>query len=254
MQKAIKELSRYKFNTLSDILSFYVLFMAMFLGVKLFGTSMQVSSINLGDTLEGFVSGYFLWTVMVMAYSDTSYSVIGDANKGTLEQLSMSNLGLENIFITRSIANLIVNLSISFILLFIIMATTGYWLHIKILSILISIFIGIFSILGIALIFGGLALIFKKIQSLLNVIQFFLIALVIPGPHSFNNLISFLLPFRPSIEKVYLTMLGGKSFIDFSLLDYGMMIGNSIMYFAIGIFIFSQCTKIAKKKGLLGQY
>ena len=49
------------------------------------------------------------------------------------------------------------------------MATTNYWLDIKVGQLLILIFIGIFSILGIALIFGGLALIFKKIQSLLNI-------------------------------------------------------------------------------------
>jgi ABC-2 type transport system permease protein len=254
IERSIKELVRYKFNTVSDIISFYVLFISMFFGMKLFGISMNVSSVALGETLEGFVVGYFLWTVMVMAYSDTANNVISDASRGTLEQISMSNLGLYNILIVRSITNLIVNLLVCFIVLFSIMVTTNYWLDIKIGQLLILILIGIFSILGIALIFGGLALIFKKIQSLLNIIQYFLIALVIPGPNSFSRLISSILPFRTTIENVYRITMGGESIMDFSLGNFGIMVGNSAVYFFIGLFIFNQCEKIAKKKGLLGQY
>lgn len=254
MEKSVIELIRYKFNTVSDILSLYALFISMFLGIEIFGTSMNVSSLSLGNTLEGFVVGYFIWTIMMMAYSDTSYSIINDASRGTLEQLSMSNLGLHNILIVRSICNLFMNLLISLVLLFIIMYTTGYWIHIKIFSILIPIFIGIFSILGIGLIFGGLALIFKKIQSILNIVQYFLIALLLPLPDSFGKITSVLIPFRPSSKMIFSTMLEGMSFTGFSMFDYGLMIGNSIMYFGIGLLIFNYCSKLAKRKGVLGQY
>ncbi|WP_027631913.1 ABC transporter permease [Clostridium hydrogeniformans] len=254
IEKSIKELLRYKFNTISEIMSLYALFIAMFFGMKLFGTSMNVSPVRLGETLEGFVAGYFLWTVMLVAYSETASSVISDANRGTLEQISMSGLGLHNILIVRSITNLIVNLLVCFIVLFTIMATTGYWINLKILQLLVLILLGIFSILGIALMFGGLALIFKKVQSLLNIVQYFLIGLVMPGSNAFSPLISAILPFRPTIEKVYDITLGGESLMDFSLGDFGIIIGNSIVYFFIGLFVFNQCSKIAKKKGLLGQY
>lgn len=254
LEKAFKELSRYKFDTLSDILSLYALFMAMFFGLKFFGLSISASSVTLGHTLEGFVAGYFLWAIMMMAYSDVAYSIINDASKGTLEQLSMSDLGLHNILIMRSITNMLVNMLIAFALLVIIMATTGFWLHINIISMLLPIFIGLFSILGLSLIFGGLALIFKKVQSFLNIIQYFLIGLVIPSPGSFNIVLTAALPFRPSINMIYFCMIKGTSFFDFSLGDYGILIANSIVYLAIGLFVFKQCTKIAKRKGLLGQY
>lgn len=254
MDKAVKDLTRYKFDTFSEILSFYVLFIAMFLGVKIFGHSMNVSSVKLGNTLEGFVAGYFLWTIMVMAYSDVSYGIVDDATRGTLEQLNMSNLGLHNILIARSISNILIYLLMSFIVLFSIMATTGYWLHLKIFSAIIFIFIGIFSILGISLILGGLALIFKKIKSLLNVIQFCLIALVLPANGAFSKTGVTLIPFRPSIENVYASMIGGKSLATFSLESYGQMILNSAIYLTIGLLIFKRCCIIAKQKGLLGQY
>jgi len=251
IDKSFKELTRYKFNTISDIVGFYFLFIAMFYGMKSVGTHMNAAPVILGETLEGLIVGYFLWTIMVMVYGDTAHSVVNDANTGTLEQISMSSLGLDTVLIVRSIANLIINLLVCFIVLFAVMSTTGYWLNINLIALLVLILPGIFSILGIALIAGGLALIFKKIKSLLNIVQFFLIGLVFTAS---NSLISVLLPFKPTIWGVYQIVLGGNSLMDFSLYEFGAIILNSAVYFFIGLFIFNQCCKVAKKKGLLGQY
>ncbi len=251
IDKSFKELTRYKFNTISDIVGFYFLFIAMFYGMKSVGTHMNAAPVILGETLEGLIVGYFLWTIMVMVYGDTAHSVINDANTGTLEQISMSSLGLDTVLIVRSIANLIINLLVCFIVLFAVMSTTGYWLNINLIALLVLILPGIFSILGIALIAGGLALIFKKIKSLLNIVQFFLIGLVFTAS---NSLISVLLPFKPTIWCVYQIVLGGNSLMDFSLYEFGAIILNSAVYFFIGLFVFKQCCKVAKKKGLLGQY
>lgn len=69
-----------------------------------------------------------------------------------------------------------------------------------------------------------------------------------------NPIIYNLLPFRPSADKVILSMMKGYSFLDFSIYDYGIMVGNSILYFTIGILVFNKCVNLAKKQGLLGQY
>ena len=224
----------------------------MFLGIKSFGIDFGISPINMGSNLEGFIVGYFLWTIMMMTYSSVAYGLINDANRGTLEQLNMSGIKLSTIVTVRSLSDLLINLIVSVVLLFFIIATTNYKFEIKIFSILLPIFIGIFSILGIGLIFGGLALIFKKIQSLLNIVQYFFIALVMVSPE--NEIIYNLLPFRPAADNVMISMRRGLSFIDFSIYNYGIMIGNSILYFSIGLFVFNKCVKFAKMKGLLGQY
>lgn len=252
LEKTFKELKRYKFNTISNVLFFYVLFMGMFLGMQGFGASLGVSSADMADSLEGFIIGYFLWTIIIMSFADIAYNVIDDANKGVLEQLNMSNINLSQILVVRSMANLLVNLLISIGLLFIIMYTTNNWIELKIFSTIIPICIGIFSIFGIGLICGGLALIFKKIQTLLNLAQFFLIGLVTVFPE--NKFTSGLIPFNYVAGKIFFIVIGENSFVDLSVLDYGIMIGNSIFYFAIGLLVFNQCVKIAKKKGLLGQY
>ncbi len=252
LEKTVKELYRYKFNTISNFLIFYVLFMCMFLGVRQFGLSLGASSIDMGNNLEGFIVGYFLWTIIMFAYSNIAYSIINDANRGTLEQLNMSNLSLSQIVVVRSFSNLLLDIIFSIILLLFIMKTTGYWLQIDIISILIPIFLGIFSILGIGLIFGGLALIFKKIQSLLNIVQYFLIVLVAAFPE--NIIISAILPFNYAAGMIFDTMMGGVSFMEFSALEYAIVVGNSLIYFILGLIVFNQCVKIAKSRGLLGQY
>lgn len=254
IEKSFKEISRYKFNTISSILSLYFLFIAMFLGVKVFGSTMDISPIKLGKTIEGFVIGYFLWTIMLMVYEDTAFSITRDANRGTLEQISMTDLGLHKVLIVRSISNLIINLLICFVVLLTIMGTTNYWLDINVAELLLIILLGIFSIFGIGLICGGLALIFKRVQSLLNVIQYFLIALVITGQGSLSKVAASILPFRPSIDKVYATTLMGHKLSEYPASDYIILIANSIVYFTIGFIVFNQCSKIARKRGLLGQY
>ncbi|WDV45716.1 hypothetical protein PV797_19820 [Clostridiaceae bacterium M8S5] len=251
IQKSFIQTIRYRFNTLSEILSFYFLFLGMFYGIKMFGVGMNVSKVNLGNTLEGFVVGYFLWTIMIMVYSDTAHGIISDANRGTLEQISMSNARLQNVLVIRSLSNLIVNLIICFIVLICVMETTGYWLDINILLLLPIIIIGIFSMLGIGLIFGGLALIFKKIQSLLNVIQYFLIALVLPSK---GSILDSILPFRPTTIGAFKIIMGKQSLLSFSAIDYVLLITNSAVYFVIGIIVFKKCSEIARKRGLLGQY
>ncbi|WP_281814706.1 ABC transporter permease [Vallitalea longa] len=254
IEKSFKELIRYKFNTIANILSLYVLFIAMFYGVKVFGNYMNVSPIELGETMEGFVIGYFLWTIMLMVYENIAYSISKDANTGTLEQISMTDMGFRKILIVRSICDLVINLIVSFIILVFIMATTGYQLNINVGPLLLLIILGIFSMFGISLIFGGLALIFKKVQSFLNIIQYFFIAILVPTKSMIGEVGISLIPFRPAIDKVYDITLGGQKLYDFPISDYIILIANSAIYFIIGLIVFEKCSKVARKKGLLGQY
>ncbi|MCT4541990.1 MAG: hypothetical protein N4A63_00440 [Vallitalea sp.] len=253
IEKIIKQLIRYRFDTISQLAGLYLLFMVMFYGMKLFGTTWNVSPLRLGNSLQSFIIGYFLWTIIMMAYSDIAYGITNDASRGTLEQLNMTNIGLKTIIIIRSICNIIIRLLFSLIILYIIMDTTNYWLDLNLGQVLIVVLLGIFSILGLGLILGGLALIFKRIASLLNIVQYILIALVIPELYS-DYIFAPILPFVPAINKVYDIVLGGESIWNSPIQDYLVIILNSVVYFIIGLVIFDKCAKVAKQKGLLGQY
>lgn len=252
LERAFKEAMRYRFNAFAHVVSLYVLFMAMFIGVNYFGTTLSVSPVDLDKSLESFVAGYFIWSIIVLAYSDISYGIINDANRGTLEQISMPAIGLSKIVLIRSFCELLFNLILSFVLLMIIILTTGKNLYLNPIMLLIPIFLGIFAIFGIGLIFGGLALIYKRIQSVLSIVQYFMVGLVLFN--SSYKWVSFLIPFRPAIDFIYDSMLGGHGIKDIHIVDLGIILGNAIIYLIIGIIIFKCCEKIAKKRGLLGQY
>lgn len=253
-ERAFKELLRYKFEFISMIVSLYMIFIAMFFGYSGIGQAVGGDQLALDRSLEGIVAGYFMWTIMVMAFFEISQSVISDAGKGTLEQLSMSNLGLHKVLIVRSIVNLILSISICVLILILTMATSGYWLEIKVLQSILVLGVGIFSMLGVSLLFAGIALIHKRVQSFLNIMQFLLLAVVIPGNSAFSKGISAIIPFRPAIEKFYSLSLNGNNLWDFPASDYVLLVGNAVGYFLIGLVVFTVCTNKAKKAGLLGQY
>lgn len=249
--KSVKDLIRYKFNTLINIATFYFLFMAMLLGLKVLGNSLSTSPIKIGNSIDTFIVGYFLWTVMYMAYVNIAYAIINDASKGTLEQVAMSNLGLHSVVIVRAISDTIINFLICFAVLFLAMYTSGRWIDIKVLQVVVILFIGMFSMFGVGFIFGGLAIIFKQVNAILNLVQYFLIGLVMIDTSAITSIF---VPFLPAINMVYKLCLGELTLLSFPIERYVFLILNSVLFFSIGLFVFKYCCNIAKKKGLLGQY
>ncbi|QSX05102.1 hypothetical protein JYG23_10435 [Sedimentibacter sp. zth1] len=249
--KSVQDLIRYKFNTLTNIATFYFLFMAMLLGLKILGNTLSSSPLKIGSSIDTFIIAYFLWTVMYMAYANIAYAIINDASKGTLEQIAMSNLGLHSVVIVRGICETIINFIMCFVVLFLAMYTSGRWINVKALQIIVILFIGMFSMFGIGLIFGGLAIIFKRINAVLNLVQYFLIGLTMIDT---TQLASIFIPFVPAINMVYKLSLGESTLLSFSIQNYIILIANSVLFFSIGLFVFKYCCNKAKKKGLLGQY
>lgn len=249
--KSVKELTRYKFDTITNMGMFYLLFMAMFGGLKSFGGNLCSSPIKIGNTLDTFIVGYFLWTIMYMAYSNIAHSISSDSSRGTLEQIAMSNLGLHSVVIVRGFCNMLIDLIESFIILFLVMSSTGRTIEIQFLPILLIIFIGIFSMFGLGLILGGLAIIYKRVSAILNLVQFFLIGICFTSGNIATNIVY---PFFTAKEMIYSLTLNKSTLSSLPLEMYGLLVLNSTIYFTVGIIVFKHCYKKSKKKGLLGQY
>jgi len=114
------ELKRYAFNTLSMLVSFYLIFLILFLGIRSFaGNSPQF-----GEALPGMVIGFTVFYLVVYAYAELSWVLIAEAQQGTLEQLSMSPLGFGRVIVARIFAALAFRIVVMFALLVIMMATT----------------------------------------------------------------------------------------------------------------------------------
>lgn len=242
------ELKRYPMNFIGGLISVYLIFLVIFIGYK----SVASPGPSYGSNLDEIVVGFMLWLFMLTALSTLSWELMNDARTGTLEQLYMTPLGFNYVCIFRVISSFLLNLLLILPILFLMMVTTGRYLHIDIISIVPLIILSISSIYGLGFAVGGLALIFKQIQPVFQVLQFIILAFIavpierIPlfkvlpvslGSHLLRKVM---------VEKIFL--------LNLPMLDLFILVINSLFYVLIGFLVFNLAQQIARKKGLLGHY
>lgn len=247
-KKNLIELRRYLFNTLSGLVTVYIIFLLIFFGAQAFIGGQP----RFGNTLSGIVVGFFLWTFALNAYNEPSRALIQEAQWGTLEQLYMSPVGLGWVVLFQMISSFLVTLVFSMSFLFIMMATTGRFLHLDLLSIIPLILITLGAVYGVGFIMGGLALVFKRIESSFQILQFVFIALVMVPPQEFPLLKYLPLSFGAMLIRK--TMIEGLSITGLPLGDLIFLIINSVLYFLLGLAGFKYMERIARRRGLLGHY
>jgi len=243
-------LKRYYFDTVSMIVTMFLIFLLIFYGaMALLGGATPADS---GDTLEGIVVGFMVWTFALVAYSNLSWGLIEEAQQGTLEQLYMSPLGFGWVTIFRVVANFIINAFMVFIVLLLMMATTGKWLNLDMLSLTPLILLTVAGAYGVGFLMGGLALVFKRVQSALQILQFVLV-IFIAAPFGWMPFMKFL-PLSLGTRLIGQVMIGELSLFQLPPGDVLFLIGNSAFYFGLGFLIFKLFENVARDRGLLGHY
>ena len=239
---------RYLFNNITSMLSMYIMFLFLFLAIEIASPAFLIY----GDAIENIVVAYFMWITAMAAITAPSWDLMEEANTGTLEQLSIQPFGLGMASAMNALSSFILNLFVTVIVLIMMMITTGRWLHVDAAS-LIPIFIFSWaSVYGVGLMFGGLALIFKRVAGIFNFIQWFMLGCIFvayaPGRWAI------ILPFSLGTRLAGEVMVNGTSIINLPISSIILLILNGVIYFIIGYFIFMKAVKIAKIKGTLGHY
>lgn len=243
-------LKRYYFDTLSMIVTMFLIFLLIFYGaMALLGGTISPDS---GDTLEGIIVGFMVWTFALMAYSTLSWAMIEEAQQGTLEQLYMTPLGFGWVTIFRVIANFMVNALTVIVVLLLMMASTGRWLHLDVLSLTPLILLTVAGAWGIGFFMGGLALVFKRVQSALQVLQFVLVVFI-AAPSGWLPFMRFL-PLSLGTRLIGMVMIDELSLFQLPPGEVLFLIGNSAFYFGLGFLIFKFFENVARDRGLLGHY
>ncbi len=239
---------RYWMNSLGGMLTLYVIFLVLFGGYQGLRSLGGVE----GDPAEVIVVGYVLWFFMLSTYQDVWYTIRTEAQQGTLEQLYMSIHPFGWIMGAKVVARFFINLLLVAILLGAALFTTGVTLNLDLLS-LMPVLIGtLLSSLGIGFLIGGITLMFKRIDSYTQMVQFILIALVA----------------LPADRVLWMRLLPGSygaTLIRNILVDgatlWGLGVGNLAMLFAIGLLhlavgygVYTLCEKKAMFLGMLGHY
>jgi ABC-2 type transport system permease protein len=244
---AFIQLRRYAFDTISMLVTLYILFLLIFLGIRTLAGGPSG-----GETIDAFVVGFLVWMLSVFAFGSTAQDLTQEAQLGTLEQLAMSPMGLARVQVSGFFAGLGIQFAILFGLLFGMMATTGNWLHLDLLTILPLLILTMAGIQGFGLIAGGLAVVFKRIASAMQVLQFVFV-LMIAAPIDRFPWVRYL-PLSWGNNLLQRAMREGTSILAMPFGDVAFLVANSLVWLTVGVAIFKMFEVAARKRALLGHY
>lgn len=246
-RKEFIEMKRYFPNTVALLLTFYIIFLAVFFGIVFIGDPASLEA-----NVQYSIVSVMFWSLTMMTMNFIGYSVITEAMRGTLEQLYMSPMGVWKIMFARIVGQFTLQSIIMVILLFAAMLTSGQWLNLNPMTSVPIILITSVSMVGVSYIIAGLAIIVKQIEAFLQIFQFVLMGLVFV-PLSVAPFLVFA-PFVKGVNMVRTVMMENLTITELPTSDYVILLANSGIYLALGLIVFHRCEKISMKKGLLGQY
>lgn len=229
------------------VVTFYAIFLMFFLGIQVLGAP-ETAEAN----TQYLIVSTALWFLALMAMQGIGWEVTLEATRGTLEQLYMSPLGAPRILLSRMIGTVLVNLLIIALMVCLAMLTARQWLNLDLVTLLPVLLLTITGMLGVGFMVAGLALIYKQVESLLQIAQFVFLALV-AVPLSAAPWLE-LAPVVKGADMVREVMVGGVSLGGFGLFDWLSLAGNAAFYFLLGVGLYKLAERRALSRGLLGQY
>lgn len=238
---------RYFFNSIGGFLTLYIVFLLLFLGYRGLagGTEMY------GSGLDNLIVGYLLWMLAMMVYQDIAYTLFNEAREGILEQLYMSPYGYIRVTLFRLIGSLIPTLLIVLAILLAMMFSTGRYLNLDLVSLIPLMFLLLLGVVGIGFALGGLQLIFKRIQSYLQIMQFLLVAMVV-APMSLGW--TRFLPAAQASHLIREVMVREISLFQLPLFEVLLAVAVGVLYLYLGIVLFRLCERKAMNSGRLSQF
>ena len=231
---------------METILSFAflsVMYLGLFYGAKSFVPNAQ------DESFQGLFFGFVLWTYSSQIVGITSQAVSDSTEKGYIEQLYLCSEGMTQIVFASIISGILQSTATMVVVANLAMLITGNWVDLNFLVLIpLTLFAGV-SLVGVGLAIGGIALLIRRIETLMMIAQGALIALVSITALPFNGF-SYL-PFAPGVTLGRMVILENQPIDQTSVL---IVLFNSVAYLAIGYVIYKFCERTARKKGLIGRY
>lgn len=246
-RRSLINLVRYSFDTISQLIVIFVVFIIIFYGAK----ALMSGAPGSARTQSEIVVRYMVWGLGIFAYSSTSFGLIEEATTGTLEQLAMSPFGLRRVMVASFLSGLATQLLMLSGMFVLMMAVSGHWLRIDMPSLAPLVLLTMIGVFGMGLCVGGCAIVFKRVQGLLQIVQFLFVALVAVPIESVpwfrflplawgNELIS-----RVMVERASIFQMPG---------DVLFLLVHTAAWVLIGLFVFGRFERAARERGLLGHY
>jgi ABC-2 type transport system permease protein len=237
---------RYPVNTLSGLVVTFMLFSMVFFGGN------ALSARAMADSLEGIIVGFFLFTLAMTSFSGLAWRVIRESQWGTLQQMYMSPFGFGRVMF----AHILVRVAQSFFwggatLLFM-LAVTGETLHLNTFTVFVVAVLAITPAIGIGFVFGGLALLYKRVENVFKIVQFGFLGLI-AAPATGVEWVS-LLPVTQGSIVLSTVMQDGLRLWEIPPAELALLVGTAVFYLFAGYAVFVRATHRARSRGVMGDY
>lgn len=239
-------LVRYPVNTISRFLTLLIFFLVVFFGGK------AVAGAALTDSLDGIIVGFFIYTFSVIAYSGLAWNVTREAQWGTLERLYISPHGFGTVMSVKTVVNVTMGFMWAFLLLLAMMLISDRWLTIDPLTVLPLMVLTLLSVLGIGFLFARLAIVYKRIENMFQLVQFGFVGLI-AAPAGRIELLK-LLPVTHGSYLLRVAIEDGVRLWEFSGTELGLLTVTSVVYLLVGYRCFRYMEVKARDEGLMGHY
>lgn len=246
LRKTFILLVRYPVNTISQFGTIVIFFLLLFYGGR------AVAPATLADSLSGLIVGYLLWTLALTAYSGLSWSITREAQWGTLEQLFMSPLGFGRVMAIKTVVNLLESALWGVATLAIMLLVTGRTLALDPLTVVPVTALAVAPAVGIGFVFGGLAIRFKRIENVFQLLQFVFIGLI-AAPVGQYPVLKWL-PLAEGSHLLRRAMADGVSITAMDPSDLGVLLVTAVGYLLVGYVVLQYCQRWARREGVMGHY
>lgn len=192
--------------------------------------------------------GFVLWNFASACYNGVSSEAAEEMRGRTLEQLCIVARPLVNVLLARCAVQLLAALLGSLVMLHVAFWLVGRPVEVSLAPMLVILAAAAPSLVGMGLIIGGLAVVFKQVEAI-NAIMLLGVIVLIGVPAYPINLFA-LLPFSHAaawviVEQQGLTLAAHEA-------SLALVLANSAFYFALGLVVFRSGYRIARDRGTIG--
>jgi len=234
----------YWFETVTTMVMVSLAFLALFYGIQsVYDKPGEMPS------LDGLLFGYIIWFFSIAAFTSSSQSMIVANQTGVISQLFLCPLGLVKLILARVVVIIAWNLLMITALAYIAMAVTGNWLDFDFGVFYLLLLAAAPSLIGIGMMVTGLALLFKRVQTVSGIMLMGCMGLVVVDATPFNGFS--LLPFAMGASLARDRILEGA---PLDLPTLAMVLLNSTVYLFLGIVVYKAFEKRAKRLNVIGHY
>lgn len=245
-KKQLTLMVRYPINLVSGLLTMYIFFAMIFFGGQ------AVAGEALADNLEGIIIGFFLWSMAWSAFADLTWNVTREAQWGTLEQLYMTTHGFEVVMLVKSVVNVLLSFLTGALILGLMMLTAGELLVLDVVTIVPVVVLGLLSVVGLGFVFGGLAIVYKRVENVFQILTFAFVGLIGAPVSAIPALKA--LPLTQSSYLLQQAMQDGVRLWEFPATELGILVVVAFAYLLAGVVFFRAAQRRARALGVLGHY